>query len=238
MATTTTDPFDKMMDRMEEAPATGPRFPLGLCVLGVVASSLGLVGAVLNLRWGAVVPADRTDALEAAWMYVNVMLVMVWLVAWPAVVLRRVGTGEARRGRLGWDAGALSVGAVPALGVAAFLSGVPWTGAAVMAALQGSLALLAWGALRAAIGRRRAEAVASGLLAAAAVGGPLAVYFWAEFYGWAGDGWYLVVPVMAVAHAARGMVDAGFWWVLGGWAALGAGMGTAPQWLERGRSSD
>jgi hypothetical protein len=109
--------------------------------------------------------------------------------------------------------------------VAAFLSGVPVRGALPRAALQASLGVLAWGTMRLAAGRARVEAVVCGILAAAAVGGPVAAYFWAEFFVEAGDGWFMAVPVMAAAHAARGFVGAGFWWAVGVFAGAGVAAG-------------
>jgi hypothetical protein len=231
MATTTTDPFDRMLDDMETGPAAGPRFPLGMCILGIVLPSLGLAAAALNVRWGASASPDRTDALEASWMYVNVLLALGWLVAWPMAALRgrsRMGVpvpAAERREMLGWEVAALAIGAIPGMGVAAFLSGITPVAAIPMLFLQGCLAAAAWGAMRLATGHSQAEAVTVGALTAVAVAGPLAVYFWAEFFVAAGGGWFMAVPLMAVAHAARGSVDGGFWWVVPLWGIAGGGLG-------------
>jgi hypothetical protein len=219
-------PFDKLLFEENAAPRDR-RFPIVPCLVAILLTSAGLAAAALNIRWSAAPPPDRTDALEAAWPYVHALLALLWLIAWPALALarRRPATPDAlqaARAALAWDFTAISAGAIPALLLAAFLSSITPALALRMFALQASLALLAGGTLAFALGNRLLEALATGLLAALAVAGPLAVYFWAEFFPAAGDGWFTFLPLIAVARAARdGPPAPAFWWLIAIISTLG-----------------
>ena len=84
---TTGDVFDRTW-APDDRPAPRARFPLGLCVAAVLWTSLGLVAAATGVRWGAAPPAGD-HAFDAAWVYVHMLLMLAWLVLWPAAALGR-----------------------------------------------------------------------------------------------------------------------------------------------------
>ena len=189
--------------------STENRFPLGLCAAGIAATSLGLAAAALNFRWGASPPPG--DSLQSAWAYVNVMLTFTLLLVWPVFVPHRGPTHKTSaflpsrsiRTNLFWDFAALAASAIPALGVAAFLSGINSSMVTTMLLLQGSIGLFTLGTLTCCKDRAAWEAAAMGLLATLAVVAPVAVYLWAEFFPLAWNAWFSLVPAIAVVRRAQ-----------------------------------
>ena len=172
-------------------------YPLGLSLATVVMTSLGLAAAALGIKWGAAPPPG--DALREAWLYVQVMGMLTWLIVWPAAALRP------RRGEvpLIWQWAAIVVGAIPAVGLAGFLSNVTWPMIGIMLALQIGAGVLVAGILKLHEQRPALAGTLAGLLAAAGVMGPVAAFVWTEFFPLAWRGWFLGLPLLTVAQAAR-----------------------------------
>jgi hypothetical protein len=208
-------------DRVKEPEVM--RFPLGIASAGIVATGLGLVVSAMGVQWGASPPAP--DALQMSWVYVNVALVWTWLLAWPALGLKRPQGG---RLVLAWDFAALLVAAIPAMGIAAFLSGVNERMAWMATALQLAVGIFAMGAMA---WRRFAGAgFVAGLLTAVGAALPVMGYAWAEFFPAASQAWRAFIPAVAAARIAGGELESPFWWVIGAYALLGFGLwGTAPR---------
>jgi hypothetical protein len=166
---------------------------------------MGLMASGLGVQWGAAPPAG--DALELAWVYVNVALAWTWLVIWPGIRLSRQGGGRAE---LGWDFAVLIAAAIPALVIAAILSSASGRMVAGMAALQLSIGLLAMGAM--AWRRRVREGVIATVLAVTGMVLPVAGFVWSEYFPVAPQAWLGAIPMVAVTRAAAGS--------LSGWDAL------------------
>jgi hypothetical protein len=200
--------------------------PFGLLAGSIVITSLGLSAAVVGIRWGAA-PPHRSDALELAWTYVNVMWMLTWLVVWPAVALARPrSAGPHSRlttNGLLWDLVTLLVAAIPAVGVATLLSGIHGAMLFRMLSLQVGAGILTMGAL-ACCRRPSGQGIAVGFLAALAAVGPVIVYFWSEFFSLAPRAWTIAVPLMAVATASQEPGASVIWWIAGGYALVGIGL--------------
>jgi len=196
------------------------KYPLALSLASVGMTSLGLTAAALGIKWGSAPPPG--DALREAWLYVQVMGMLMWVIVWPAAALRP------RRGDvpLVWQWAAILVGAMPAAGVAGFLSNVTLPMIGIMLALQMGASVLVLGILK---WHERIPALAgtlAGLLAAAGVMGPVAAFVWVQFFPLAWRGWFLGLPLLTVAQAAqRPAAEAGvspfLWGIAGLHAVLG-----------------
>jgi hypothetical protein len=162
---------------------TRERYPLGLCMAAIVATSLGLSAAALGVTWGAA-PAAAGDAFRGAWRYVNVAAAGTWLLIWPATVLRPSQPELLAPRELLWSYAALWIGMLPALAASAVLSATAASAIASALGLQFTVSALAFGMLALA-GRLRSPA-ASALLAAwlaiVALVVPIAVFLWSEFF--------------------------------------------------------
>jgi hypothetical protein len=214
---------DAARDPTQIASADPRRFPLGVALAGVLGSGAGLVISALGTQWGAATP--EPDALEWSWTYVNVAMVWTWLLIWPAVGLRRTWIDKAM---LAWDLGVLLVTAVPAMGMAAFLTGVPAGMVWMAAGLQISVGALAMGVM--AWRRLLGSGLTAAVLAMLGVALPVIGYLWMEFFPAAVQGWRAFIPVVAAARVAENSLGSLLPWVAGSYALVGFGLwGTAPR---------
>jgi hypothetical protein len=225
--------FDNLPDAPLAGPAAPSRFPLGLCAAQIVVTSLGLSAAALGIRWGAAppLPPARGDALDLAWLYVNIMLLLGSLLVWPSIALSRFrNTPQLEPPLLPppfarlllWDIAALIIGALPALGVAAFVSATPQWPLETTLVLQAAMMLFALGVLSCCWGRGAWESAGAGLLGALALAGPVIVYFWLEFFPRAPDRWFVGVPPLALFRASSvTALSPELLWVAAAYAAVG-----------------
>ena len=195
-------------------------FPLALGIATIVMTSLGLAAAAWGIKWGS--PPPPGDALRNAWLYVHVMWMLTWLIVWPAAALRP------RRGGMPtvWQWAAILVGAIPAVGLAGFLSNVSGPMIGIMLALQIGASVLVAGLLKLHEWRPAMAGTLAGLLAAACALGPVAAFLWTQFFPLAWRGWFLGSPLLTVAQAAQQPADeAGvspfLWGIAGLHAVLG-----------------
>jgi hypothetical protein len=178
------------------------RYPLGLCIAAIVATWLGLSAAALGVKWGAASGAG--DALSSAWLYVQVMAALSWLLIWPAAALRPSSRPLLSATELLWQFAALWMGMVPALATAACLSAIPATPLLTAMGYQFAMGVFAMGAL-ALCGRVDSPAV-SALVAALPAGlalmGSVGVFVCSEFFPHIGRGWQVLLPLPLMARAA------------------------------------
>jgi hypothetical protein len=196
---------------------TTRRFPLGLCMAGIVTTGAGLAASACGLRWGA--GSAQADALDVAWLYVNVAMMWTILALWPAVAMGRAADVRRGRGGLFRDFAVLAAAAIPAMAVAAFLSGVSGSTACKALAVHAGAALLAAGAM--AWRGRIGPAVIAGFLGGLAMVLPMVAYAWGEFFPAAGKGWMALVPMLAIDRAAEGSAGSVIWWVAASYAVMG-----------------
>ena len=196
------------------------RFPLAVCLAGLVVTGLALSACVLGVQWGAGV--SDGEILDRAWMYVNFGLTVMLLLVWPGMKLRGSDSvGVLATGM--WELCAIAVSAVPALSAAAWLSGVSGAALARMLGLQLGLALLGFG-LTMWRGRETWHARMAGLGLALTLGLPMVAYLQAEFAPAAWRGWFAATPLLTVLEAA-GRRNVGMVWGLALlWAAVGIGL--------------
>lgn len=188
------------------------QFPIGLCCATLIVTGLGLAASVLGVQWGAAEP--RSDALDFAWRYVNVALGATWFVIWPAAAFAPDTTDERLRDRLCWQLAAIGVGAIPALGVAGWLSLTPWGTVARVLAMQMGFAIFVLGAL--AIGNReRTWQIVTTTLAVIYLTTPALAYLQLEFLGGTPTDWQWAIPAWGLA------ADGGGWAVALGYALVG-----------------
>ena len=217
---------------MEMAPDPGQdaearRFPLGLCMVAVITTGAGLAASTCGLRWGAG-PAG-TDALDVAWLYVNIALTWTILALWPAIAMARLGDG--RRGFLR-DVAVLAVAAIPAMSVAGSLSGVTALAVCYAITMHVGTAIFAAGVMSWRV--RIPPATIAGVLIGLAVVMPIVAYAWAEFFPAAGQGWIVLAPMLAIGRAAEGTAGSAIWWVAGFYAVVGMALWMlAPRALEK-----
>jgi hypothetical protein len=169
-------------------------YPLALSLTSALLTALGLMAAALGIQWGAAPPPG--EALPCAWLDVNILWSLVCLIVWPAAALRNPLPFR-------WQWAAILVGALPSLGIAAFLSGVTVLMIAAMLALQFAAVLMVAGILRLRFRFPSVAHVLLILLTAATLAGPVAAFLWAEFFPLAPHGWLQALPLLAVAHAAQ-----------------------------------
>ena len=161
---------------------TRERYPLGLCLAAIVATSLGLTAAALGIKWGAA-PAPG-DALRNAWLYVHLMAAFTWLLVWPAAALRPSQRELLRPRELVWSYAAIWIGMLPAVGVSALLAATPAYALATALAVELAISVFVLGVLALA-GRLHAPtatALLAMVLAMVAVMGPIAGFVWLEFF--------------------------------------------------------
>lgn len=183
-------------------------YPLALSITSAVMTSLGLAAAAWGIKWGSPPPPPPSgDALRAAWLYVHVMWMLTWLIVWPAAALR---PAPSRHGDipLSWQWAAILVGAIPAVGLAGFLANVSGPMIGIMLALQMGTSVLMAGILKLNERMPAPAGALAGLLAAAVTFGPVGAFLWTQFFPLAWRGWFLGVPLMTVAQAARQPTDA------------------------------
>jgi len=205
---------------------TRERYPLALSIASVLMTWLGLAAAAGGIKWGS--PPPPGDALRAAWLYVHVMWMLMWLIVWPAAALRPAPPSSPRRSDvpLIWQWAGILVGAIPAVGLAGFLSNVTLPMAGIMLALQIGASVLVSGILQLHERMPTVAGTLAGLLAAAVALGPVAAFLGAQFFPLAWRGWFLGLPLLTVAQAAgQPAADAGISPVLWGIAGLHAVLG-------------
>jgi hypothetical protein len=167
-------------------------FPQGLCLAAILATGLGLTASAAGAQWGAA--PKEPDALQMAWPYVNVAWMWTWLLVWPAIALDK---SPADRSQLLFDFLILIVAAIPAIGIAAFLSGTPMSRLLRTLAVQLATGLFTGGVIG---WRRRLPcALLAGFLATLAVVMPVAEYLWIEFFPTAPQIWTHWMPLNAIA---------------------------------------
>jgi hypothetical protein len=196
-------------------------YPLTLSLASALLTTLGLAAVALGIQWGAAPPPG--DALPFAWLYVNILWTLTWVVVWPAAALRPGAAPMPLR----WQWAAILVGAVPALGLAAFLSGTTLPMIAAMLALQLAAGLLVLGILRLHDTFPAAAQILFTLLAAATLVGPVAAFLWTQFFPLGGRGWFRALPLLTVARTteaprAGSSLPTSLWIVAAVYAAAGA----------------
>jgi hypothetical protein len=204
------------------------RFPLAACAASILMTSLGLAASALDIQWGTAHNAH--DALPQAWLYVGVMWMLTWLLAWPAISRARGSGGLFRE----W-AGAL-IGAIPAAGLAALFSDATWPMIAAMIALQLGTGLLAAGLLAWAGYDQNTPvrtALVTGLLSMAGIVAPVLAFLQRDFFPGARDGWMQAIPLFVLQRAARHATDwsgvpAAIWWA----AAIESCIGMTLLWFS------
>jgi hypothetical protein len=171
-------------------------YPLTLSLASALLTALGLAAAALGVKWGAAPPPG--DALASAWLFVNILWALGWIILWPAAALRPGSTPIPLR----WQWAAIVVGAIPSLGTAAYLSSVTLPRFAIMFALQLATGLLVAAILHLARFHRATRALCA-LLAALTLAGPIVAFLWTEFFPLAARGWFHALPLFVVAQAAQ-----------------------------------
>jgi hypothetical protein len=215
--------METLREQVAVAGAPAGKFPLGLCMAAVITTGAGLAASACGLRWGA--GSGTTDALDCAWLYVNVAMMWTILALWPAIAM---GRGAGLRRSLFQDFAVLVVAAIPAMSVAAFLGGVSLSTAwSVMTVHVGAVTfaagVMAWRG-------RMAPAVLTGFLGGLAMVMPMVAYACAEFFPRTGHGWMVLVPMLLIRRVANESGGAVAWWVAGGYAVAGIMLlATAPR---------
>jgi hypothetical protein len=187
----------------------GGRFPMGLCAASIVVTGAGLGLAAIDVQWGQ----ERTaDSLGLAWGYVNVATVMVWLLVWPIL------SANGRRAELAFEGAAIAVTAMPAFVVAASVSLCGGGMIVREVLLQAAIGIFAMGMMGQFWGN------APGVLACFAVALPVAGYGIEEFFSHGRSEWLWGVPAIAAMRAALAMMNPGYWWTVGFYLLVGAGL--------------
>lgn len=178
-------------------------YPLTLSLLTLATTSLGLAAAALGVQWGA---APAGDALPLAWLYVHVMLTFTWLIVWPALALLPMARPRVAEAAW-WEALAIGSGAIPAVLVAGFVTGVSPPAAGIMLILQLGAAVLMAGCLQC---HRRFSAISAagiGLLAALTLTGPIAAFLLAQFFPTTAAANWILFPLLATGHTAAALTS-------------------------------
>jgi hypothetical protein len=172
-------------------------YPLFLGLAFALLTNLGLAAVALGVQWGAAPPSDL--ALDSAWLYINVLWTLGWILLWPAAALRPGGAPIPLR----WQWAAILVGAFPSFGIAAFLSGVTFPRIIVMLALQLTFGLLIAAILRLHSRFPRSAQALLALVATLTLAGPIAAFLWFELFSLASRGWFHALPLFVVRQAAQ-----------------------------------
>ncbi len=185
--------------------ASSPAFPPPdrpspvFCIAAIALTGLGLLAAGLGIKWGAAPPPG--DALRSSWFYVNIMLLATWLVFWPAWPPRSNPPAGRAAQMLGqWSC--LALGAIPALCVSAFLSGVTFRVAAAPLLMQLAFSLFAAGLLTFAHRTRRPStaAAAACILSALALAGPVLLFIASNFFPKINGNWAAALPAICLSQ--------------------------------------
>ena len=192
------------------APASTP-FPLTLCLAATITAGLGLSASALNVQWGAEPPS--ADALRLAWPYINLALVAVIFLVWPATVLNDPRASAS----LLWHLPAIALATTPALALAAWLSSVDALPLLHTLTLQASFALFMLGLLnlRNQSPARQTAIATVGVLLVLVL--PLLAYLQLEFLGHPATLFPLASPPLALLSASPST-----WWTAAVYALLGS----------------
>ena len=183
-------------------------FPLGLSFATLLTTGLGLAAAAWGIQWGA---PSSGNTLANAWLYVNVMWMVTWLVIWPALALRPRHSTVAAAIAPAWQWSAILMAALPIELVAAFVAAIPLAASARMLALQSAASLFGLGLIQRYHQFPRATALLAELMTALTLAGPVAAFIYAQFFPTASHPWFIACPLLAVGFAATGPASAPLW---------------------------
>ncbi len=172
------------------------QFPLGICIATLATTGVGLWAALASVQWGAGQP--RADALAFGLNYVNLALGAIWFLVWPAAIYRQGVSNDIIPSRLRLQILTILISAIPAMGIAAWLSMATTNELAQSIGLQLSFAFFSFGLL--AFGRRSTcwQISIASVLAFLYLAMPAVAYLQLEFLPAISSHWMRVIPALAL----------------------------------------